>query len=100
VSSPRVVDGALRAYIEGVAALSARRDEALKVLSKYLRQEASVEELDYATKYLVRNPRVEPAMVQTVLGWLGAKDVPVSKFYDNTTVDRLAQEGFIDKLWR
>ena len=100
MSSPRVVDGALRAYIEGVAALSARRDEALKVLSKYLRQEASVEELDYATKYLVRNPRVEPAMVQTVLGWLGAKDVPVSKFYDNTTVDRLAQEGFIDKLWR
>jgi hypothetical protein len=54
----------------------------------------------YATKYLDRVPRVEPATIKTVLDWLGKSDIPVKNFYDNTIIDRLAEQGFIDGLYK
>jgi hypothetical protein len=31
---------------------------------------------------------------------VGSKGAPKTKLYDNSIVDRLAQEGFIDKLYK
>ena len=43
--------------------------------------------------------RVDPAAVDTVLEMVGQKGPPKVQLYDNAIVDRLAQEGFIDKLY-
>ncbi|HZD40140.1 MAG TPA: hypothetical protein VE131_05415, partial [Terriglobales bacterium] len=69
---------------------------------KYLRRRSSQnqEYYDYAVKYLERVPRVDPAVVQTVLDWVGKSDVPVNRFIDNTIVDRLVQSKFVDQLYK
>ncbi len=64
-NSPKSVEAMLRAYIEGVAALRTSKEDARKVLSKYLRAsgEALDEAYEYAVKYFEREPRVEPAVI-------------------------------------
>ncbi|HEX2230019.1 MAG TPA: ABC transporter substrate-binding protein [Candidatus Binatia bacterium] len=100
--SPKTVDGMLRAYIEGVAALRTRKDFAYKVLGKYLlgAGDSLDEAYEYAVKYLDRQPRVEPAVIQTVLNWEGKGDLPVNDFFDNTLIDRIIKEGFVENLHR
>lgn len=100
-TSPRTVEGMLKAYIEGVAALR-NKAQAFKVLGKYLRARSGTldEPYEYAVKYLDRVPRVEPAVIQTVLDWEEKSDVPVNRFFDNSSIDRLVQEGFIDNLYK
>lgn len=100
--SPSTVEAMLKAYIEGVAALRTHKSVALKVLEKYLRRRSSQnqEYYDYAVKYLERVPRVDPAVVQTVLDWVGKSDVPVNRFIDNTIVDRLVESKFVDQLYK
>ena len=53
-NSPRTVEGMLKAYIEGVAALRTRKDLAYKVLGKYLLGggDGLDEAYEYAVKYL------------------------------------------------
>jgi NitT/TauT family transport system substrate-binding protein len=101
-SSPKAVEGMLKAYIEGIAVLKTRKDESLKILAKYLRREPStvIEPYEYAVKYLDSVPIVEPATIQTVLNWEGKSDVPVTNFFDNTIIERLSKEGFIDGLYK
>ena len=101
-NSPRTVEGMLKAYIEGVAALRNRKDLAYKVLAKYLLGggDALEEAYEYAVKYLDRQARVEPAVIQTVLNWEGKGELPVNDFFDNTIIDRIIKEGFIEKLYR
>jgi hypothetical protein len=59
-----------------------------------------VEPYEYAVKYLDAVPIVEPAVIQTVLNWEGKADLPVTGFFDNTIVERLVKEGFIDRLYK
>lgn len=101
--SPESVEGMVKAYIEGVAALRTRREFGLKVLRKYMRgrPENLVNE-DYKSflEYVIPVPAVNPLVIQTVLDWAERSDVPVENFFDNTIVNRLEKEGFIDRLYR
>lgn len=101
-SSPKTVEGMLKAYIEGVATLTTRKSLAYKVLSKYLLGggDALDEAYEYAVKYLDRQAKVEPAVIQTVLNWEGKPETPLSDFYDNTVVDRIIKEGFVERLYK
>jgi NitT/TauT family transport system substrate-binding protein len=99
-NSPKTVEGMLKAYIEGVAALRTDKKLAYKVLSKYLLVDGDTlnEAYAYAVKYLDRQARVDPAVIQTVLNWEGKGETPVNEFFDNTVIDRIIKEGFIEKL--
>ena len=101
-NSPRTVESMLKAYIEGVAALRTRKDFAYKVLGKYMlgASDSLDEAYEYAVKYLDRQAKVDPAVIQTVLNWENKGDTSVSEFFDNTVVDRIQKEGFIDRLYK
>ncbi|HXG51152.1 MAG TPA: ABC transporter substrate-binding protein [candidate division Zixibacteria bacterium] len=100
--SPRSVEGIVKAYIEGIAALKTRKPEALKLLAKYMGQRGGSAEMHYqfVAKYLDSVPRVDPAAVETVLEMVGHKGPPKVPLFDNSIIDRLAREGFVDKLYR
>lgn len=101
-ASPKTVEGMLKAYIEGMAALTTKKEEALKALAKYMRRQPSAvgEAYEYAVKYLDAVPIVDPAVIHTVLNWEGKGDVPVTGFFDNAVIERLIKEGFIDRLYK
>jgi NitT/TauT family transport system substrate-binding protein len=100
--SPKSVEAIVRAYIEGIAALKTRKAQALKLLEKYMGQRGGSSELHYefVSKYLDAVPRVDPAAVDTVLEMVGSKGAPKAKLFDNSIVDRLVREGFIEKLYK
>ena len=50
--------------------------------------------------YLEKTPRVEPEAINSILDFMGKKGVPVETFADNTLVDKMVREGFIDKLYK
>ena len=99
-TSPRTVESMLKAYIEAIAILRLRRNEAVEVLRKYLRRDDVEEAYQYALRYLERTARTDPAAIQTVLAWEGKSDIPGARFFDNALVDKLVQEGFVDKLYK
>jgi NitT/TauT family transport system substrate-binding protein len=101
-SSPRTVEAMLKAYIEGVAGLRSKKDLAYKVLAKYLLGggESLDEAYDYAVKYLDRTARTDPAVIQTVLNWEGKKDSSPNEFFDNSIIDSIIKEGFVDRLYK
>ena len=100
--SPKSVDAIVRAYIEGIAALKTRKAQALKLFEKYMGQRGGSAEMhhDFVIEYLDSVPRIDPAAVDTVLEMVGAKGAAKDRLYDNTIVDRLMHEGFIDKLYK
>jgi ABC-type nitrate/sulfonate/bicarbonate transport system substrate-binding protein len=100
--SPKSVEGIVAAYIEGIAALKIRKPQALKMLTKYMGQRGGAAEThhEFVTKYLDSTPRVDPAAVDTILEMVGSQGVAKEKLFDNRIVDRLVQEGFIDKLYK
>jgi ABC-type nitrate/sulfonate/bicarbonate transport system substrate-binding protein len=101
-NSPRTVEAMLRAYIEGVAGLRSRKELAYKVLGKYMlgASDSLDEAYDYAIKYLDRQARVEPAVIQTVLNWENKGELAVNDFFDNSVVDRIIKEGFVERLYK
>jgi ABC-type nitrate/sulfonate/bicarbonate transport system substrate-binding protein len=101
-TSPRTVEAMLKAYIEGVAALRSRKEYAYKVMAKYLLGggDALDEAYEYAVKYLDPSAKVDPAVIQTVLNWENRSDVPVGEFFDNSAVDRIIKEGFVERLYK
>ena len=101
-NSPRTVEAMLKAYIEGVAALKTRKELAYKVLGKYLlgASDSLDEAYEYAVKYLDRQARIEPAVIQTVLNWENKGDTPVNEFFDNSAIDRIIKEGFVERLYK
>jgi NitT/TauT family transport system substrate-binding protein len=101
-SSPKTVEAMLKAYIEGVAGLRSRKEFAYKVLAKYLLGggESLDEAYDYAVKYLDRTARTDPAVIQTVLNWEGKKDSSLNDFFDNSIIDSIIKEGFVDRLYK
>lgn len=100
--SPKSVEAIVRAYIEGIAALKTRKPQALKLFEKYMGQRGGSAEMhhDFVMRYLDSVPRIDPAAVDTVLEMVGSKGAPKAKLFDNSIVDRLAQDGFIDKLYK
>jgi NitT/TauT family transport system substrate-binding protein len=101
-TSPRTVEAMLKAYIEGVAALRSRKEFAYKVLAKYMLGpgDALDEAYEYAVKYLDRSAKIDPAVIQTVLNWENRSDIPVGEFFDNSAVDRIIKEGFVERLYK
>ncbi|HVO92594.1 MAG TPA: ABC transporter substrate-binding protein [Terriglobales bacterium] len=101
-NSPRTVEAMLKAYIEGVAALKNRKELAYKVLGKYMlgANDSLDEAYEYAVKYLDRQAKVDPAVIQTVLNWENKADASVNEFFDNSAVDRIVKEGFVERLYK
>jgi ABC-type nitrate/sulfonate/bicarbonate transport system substrate-binding protein len=100
---PEIVEGMVRAYTEGVAALHQDKPRALKVIAKYSRRTQAKHLEDHyqdAVTYLERIPRVEPESVSTILEFEGKKNARLETFFDNSIVDRMVREGFIDRLYK
>ena len=106
-SAPKTVEGILRAYIEGVVAMRINKPKAVQVIGKYMRLSPEVvgeqimsENYDYAYNSIDVEPKVEPAVIETVLNWAGKSNVRAEEFFDNTIVDRILHEGFINDLYK
>jgi NitT/TauT family transport system substrate-binding protein len=101
--NPDTVEGMVKAYSEGVAAMNQQKELAFKVIAKYAHMtDRKMIEDHYrdSVTYLDRIPRAEPEAVQTILEFMGKKGTPVETFQDNSIVDRLVKEGFFDKLYK
>jgi NitT/TauT family transport system substrate-binding protein len=100
--SPKIVEGIVRAYTEGVAALKNDKNRGLKVVAKYTRYtDPKFVESQYSdsSNFLDRVPRVQKAAVAPILEFMDQKDVPLETFADNSIIERLVKEGYIDKLY-
>jgi hypothetical protein len=53
-----------------------------------------------SVKFLERVPRVEPEAIAPIVEFMGKKPIAVETVADNSIVDRLVREGFIDKLFK
>src|ERR1051325_3965425 len=101
--SPQVVEGMVRAFIEGVAAMHLQKDRAYKAIARYarLRDPKKIDEIyQDSIVYLEKPPRVEPEAINSILEFMGKKNVPPETFADNSIVDKLVREGFIDRLYK
>jgi ABC-type nitrate/sulfonate/bicarbonate transport system substrate-binding protein len=101
--APRLVDGMVRAYTEGVAAMHYQKERAYRAIAKYarLRDQKKIDEIyQDSIVYLEKTPRVEPEAINSILDFMGKKGVPLETFADNTLVDKMVREGFIEKLYK
>jgi ABC-type nitrate/sulfonate/bicarbonate transport system substrate-binding protein len=101
--NPAAVENMVRAYADGLAFMNQNKERALKIIHKYSRlSDARMIEDFYsdAATYLDRVPRAEPEAVQTILEFIGKKGIPVETFQDNTIVEKLAREGFFERLYK
>jgi len=73
----------------------------VNVLTKYMRQRGGTAEMhyEYILKYIDRVPRVDPAAVETILAMVGHAGPPPVEIFDNSIIDKLVHNGFIDKLY-
>lgn len=101
--SPETIEAVVRAYTEGVAATNDQKEKALKVIAKYtrLKDPKLIEELyNDAAKFLERAPRVEPESIAPIVEFMGKKPIPLETIADNSIIDKVAREGFIEKLYK
>ena len=100
--SPKTVESIVAGYVEGIAGLKNRKSQALKMLARYMGPRGGAPEMHYefVMKYLDAIPRIDPAAVDTVLEMVGSAGATKAKLFDNSIVDRLVQDGFIDKLYK
>jgi ABC-type nitrate/sulfonate/bicarbonate transport system substrate-binding protein len=101
--APRLVDGMVRAYTEGVAAMHYQKERAYRAIAKYARlhDQKKIDEIyQDSIVYLEKTPRVEPEAINSILDFMGKKGVPLETFADNTLVDKMVREGFIEKLYK
>lgn len=100
---PQVVEGMVRAYTEGVAAMHFQKERAFKAIAKYarLRDQKKIDEIyQDSIIYLEKTPRVEPESINSILDFMGKKGVPLDTFADNSMVDKMVREGFIDRIYK
>lgn len=104
--NPETAERALRAYIEAVALMHHDKETTLKVLQKYFRRSDPVfleETYQIVTRYIEKTPRVDPRNVATTLEFEPVRGIDAEtltpKVIDNSIVDKLAKEGFIDKVF-
>ena len=84
-----------------VAALHDRKEKALQIIAKYSRLTDRKNLEDHyqdSITYLEQLPRAEPQAMATILEFMGKKNIPLETFLDNSIIDRLVREGFMDKL--
>ena len=100
------VERAMRAYIEAVALMHHDKETTLKVLQKYFKRSdpGFLEEMySIVVRYIEKVPRVDPRNVATTLEFEPVKGVDAesltAKVIDNSIVDKLAKEGFIEKVF-
>jgi len=103
--APDTMEKILRAYIEGVAVLRdpSQKDRVTKTIANFtrLKEVKAVEEIYHdAAKYVDRIPRVEPEAVAATLELMGKKGLPIETFADNSIIDRLVREGFVDQVYK
>jgi len=101
--APETVEAFVRAYLEGVAAAHEQKPMALKVIQKYtrLKDQKLIEELySDSIKFLERVPRVEPEAIAPIVEFMGKKPIAIETVADNSIIDRLVREGFIDRLYK
>jgi ABC-type nitrate/sulfonate/bicarbonate transport system substrate-binding protein len=103
--SPDTLEKILRAYIEGVAALRdpSQKDRVTKTIAYFtrLKESKAIEEIySDAAKYVDRIPRVEPEAVAATLELMGKKGVPIETFADNSIIDKLVREGFVEQVYK
>ncbi len=104
--NPDTVERAMRAYIEAVALMHHDKETTLKVLQKYFKRSdpGFLEEMySIVVRYIEKVPRVDPRNVATTLEFEPVKGVDAesltAKVIDNSIVDKLAKEGFIEKVF-
>jgi len=88
-----------------VAALRdlSQKDRVTKTIAHFARLKdiKAIEEIyNDAAKYVDRIPRVEAEAVAATLEMMGKKGLPIETFADNSIVDRLVREGFVDQIYR
>lgn len=101
--APQLIDGMVRAYTEGVAAMHSQKEKAYGAIAKYarLRDQKKIEEIyQDSIVYLEKTPRVEPEAINSILDFMGKKGVAPETFADNSLVDKMTREGFIDRLYK
>ena len=101
--APQVVEAMTRAYTEGVAAIHHQKEKAFKAIAKYarLRDQKKIDEIyQDSIMYLEKTPRVEPEAIDSILDFMGKRGVPLDTFADNSLVDKMVREGFIDRLYK
>jgi ABC-type nitrate/sulfonate/bicarbonate transport system substrate-binding protein len=104
--NPDTAERVLKAYIEGVASIIHDKGLAARIFTKYLkRSDPGFLEETYSivAKFMERIPRVDPRTVSTVLEFEPIKGADaenlVAKLIDNSIVERLVKEGFIEKAF-
>jgi NitT/TauT family transport system substrate-binding protein len=101
--APQLIDGMVRAYTEGVAAMHSQKEKAYGAIAKYarLRDQKKIDEIyQDSIVYLEKTPRVEPEAINSILDFMGKKGVALETFADNSLVDKMTREGFIDRLYK
>jgi len=103
--SPDTMDKIMRAYLEGVVVLRdpGQKERVVRTIANVtrLKEPKAVEEIySDAAKYVDRIPRVEPEAVAATLELMGKKGIPIESFADNTIIDRLIKEGFVEEIYR
>jgi NitT/TauT family transport system substrate-binding protein len=104
--NPDTAERLLKAYIEGVGSMIRDKALASRIFSKYFkRSDAGFLEETYSivTRLLERIPRVDPRTISTAIEIESIKAASAEqlteKLVDNSIVDRLVKEGFIDKVF-
>ena len=106
LKNPDTVERAMKAYIEAVAKMNNDKEATLKVLAKYFkRNDASFLDETYGivTRFTEKIPRVDARNVSTVLEFEPVKGADAEtltpKVIDNSVVEKIAKEGFIEKVF-
>jgi NitT/TauT family transport system substrate-binding protein len=97
------VEAMTRAYAEGVAAMHRDKATALRAIARFARltDPRLIEEIyQDSIIYLEKTPRLEPEATIPILEFMGKKEIPLETFADNSIVDRLTREKFIDRLYK
>jgi ABC-type nitrate/sulfonate/bicarbonate transport system substrate-binding protein len=100
--NPDTIEGMVRAYLEGVAAVAQQKEKALQVIQKYTRlQDPKLIHDLYGDgiKFLERVPRLDAEALAPIVEFMGKKPIPVETIADNSIVNRLERDGFMDKLY-
>jgi NitT/TauT family transport system substrate-binding protein len=104
--NPDTVERVMKAYIEAVGKMNNDKEATLKVLAKYFKRndpDFLDETYGIVTKFTEKIPRVDARNVATVLEFEPVKGVDAEtltqKVIDNSVVDKIAKEGFIEKVF-
>jgi ABC-type nitrate/sulfonate/bicarbonate transport system substrate-binding protein len=96
------IEAMVRAYLEGVAAAGQHKERSLQVIQKYTRlQDPKLIDNLYAdgVKFLEREPRLDAEALAPIVEFMGKKPIPIETVADNSIVNRLERDGFIEKLY-